>query len=138
MSDNNWLMTGMWYRYAGNATPVHYHSDRFSSSSNARNGTLRPLADANQPSVDVGNIIGDYPDDDPTPDSYKHATTGTGREPAGLQRVVTVDPLRVYVGDGSAEAPIHFTITFEAPGPMYGGELQLTVPTHIQPGSIDD
>ena len=45
--------------------------------------------------------------------------------PDGLKREVTVSPSRVFVGE-KMKYPVK--ITFVAPGPMYGGDLEVTIP----------
>ena len=79
--------------------------------------------------VNVGRILGTKPA--PAMPAEDNTTRDT------LDRVIDIDPATVYVGEGSPEAPIHFTITFEAPGPMYSGSLVLTIPVGLQPDNTD-
>ncbi len=76
---------------------------KFLFSESTRNDVLSPLPD--DPVVRVGNIIGDK--DNP-------------RDP--LERKLTIEPGRVFPGEENTE----FTLTFTAPGPMYGSSLDIS------------
>ena len=115
-----------------NGTANDYSDDyaniRFTCSSSAKNGTLIRLSDAVE--VKVGNILGNRDladaDNDGQPDGAKT------RDP--LIREVKVTPARVFIGDTN----ISVQIVFEAPGPMYGTTLVLTIPTALQAGATSD
>ncbi|MYE89433.1 T9SS type A sorting domain-containing protein [Candidatus Poribacteria bacterium] len=83
----------------------------FSSSSMAMNGTFLLLADANQPKVNVGNILGD-----------KGATDGSRDT---LDKKVVITPKQEFVGEMNTK----FTISFTAPGPIYAAGTTAAVLT---------
>ncbi len=89
---------------------VMYFGYQFQCSEAPRDRVLSLLSA--QPVVRVGNIIGDGP----------VATTADTRDP--LTRELKITPGRVFPG----EEKTRFTLTFTAPGPMYGGELVLSFP----------
>ncbi len=82
---------------------VMYASYNFQCSETTRTGVLNLLAFP--PVVRVGNIIGD---------------TANSRDP--LKRELKITPDRVFPG----ETKTRFTLTFTAPGPMYGDKLILS------------
>ncbi len=124
-------------------TPSTYRDNfaniEFPCSSNARNGTLSALKAhrTNKVYVKVGNILGDRDltrDTDPqngVPDAFQTRNRLTTRDP--LIREFKVTPGRVFPGDKN----IPVTITFEAPGPMYGSSLIITIPTSLVPDTFD-
>ncbi len=85
----------------------------FEASSSARNGTLIRLA-AGSPMVRVGSIVGDGKGD---------ALRDT------LERKLVITPKRVF----SEEKNHSFNMIFEAPGPMYGRTIVVTVPGALAP-----
>ena len=95
----------------------------FTSSSSARGGNLRLLADANQPSVMVGNIHG-----------TNGPTTVDDKMADPLSRNVEITPVKVYPG----EKKHRFTITFTAPGTMDDSTLEITIPPGLQPDGDPD
>ena len=108
---------------AGDATDdVRYRNYEFEGSSSRKDGTLVRLAA--QPAVRVGNILGDYR----APAGVQY----TGRSNQ-LERKVAITPLKVYPGETNHK----FTITFTAPGPMYGAALAITVPDAIGPAALN-
>ena len=107
-------------------TPVPAGSYRFSSSSRTKNGSLRLLVDANQPSVAVGNIIG-AKGGTALSTSASDAATASARDTR--DREVTITPSEVFVGEMNHK----FSISFTAPGPMDGGTLTIPIPDGLQP-----
>ncbi len=85
---------------------VKYASYKFQCSETTRNDVLGLLSFL--PEVRVGNIIGNGP-----------LTTDPNRDP--LTRELKITPARVFPG----ETNTRFTLTFTAPGPMDGGQLEL-------------
>ncbi len=77
---------------------IAYATDEFLCSESTRNDVLGLLPPSSYPVVRVGNIIGG----------------GTDRDP--LERKLTIEPGRVFPGETDTE----FTLTFTAPGPIYG------------------
>ena len=96
------------------------HAYPFSSSSMAKNGTFIRLSA--HPMVNVGNISGDKAD----------GNRGT------LDTKVVISPKQAFVGDANQK----FDISFEAPGPMYGATLAITLDDGVAPaigsGATDD
>ena len=96
---------------------------QFTSSSSARGGNLVRLR-STQPTVTVGNILGQKLVDSPA----------TFSDP--LDRTVEITPATVYPG----EEDHRFTITFTAPGPMGAAAdngLAVTVPSDLLPDPFD-
>ena len=102
-----------------------YANIEFQCSSSARNGTLILLlahrAQSNKVNVKVGNILGDR-DLAADADNDGELDEPPTRDP--LIREFKVTPARVFPGDKN----IPVTITFEAPGPMYGSLLDIDIP----------
>ena len=93
---------------------VEAYSYEFTSSSMAMGGTHIRIG--SQPMVYVGNILGD-----------KGLVGGTFRDT--LDRKVVITPAEVFQG----EADRRFSISFEAPGPIYDGNLEIAIPADVQP-----
>ena len=113
----------------------NYHNFEFTVSSMARNGTLSRLAE--KVNVRVGSILGDRDlviDDNGNgvPDAFQTRDRLITRDP--LIREFKVTPARVFLD----EENIRFRITFEAPGPMYGFPLAITIPPALQTPDFDD
>ena len=87
----------------------------FEASSSARNGTLIRLA-AGSPTVRVGSIVGDGKGDN---------LRDT------LERKLVITPKRVF----SEEQNHAYNMIFEAPGPMYGKSMVITVPSALAPAA---
>ena len=107
------------------ANDIPYAGDEFLSSSKSKNGTHLLLSA--HPSVRVGNILG----------TRTEANKKTSRDNA--TRTVTIKPDRVFM-DEKMKYPVK--ITFVAPGPMHGGNLEVTIPNGLLPapfsGPFDD
>ncbi len=106
-----------------------YATISFQCSSSARNGTLSRLSDTVE--VKVGNILGNRDlatdlNEDGEPDDPET------RDP--LIREFKVTPARVFTGDEN----ISVQIVFEAPGPMYGSDLDITIPPALQASQASD
>ena len=115
---------------ADNPTTPSTYSDNYANiqficSSSGRNGTLSRLSGS--VGVHVGSILGNR--DLATTDNQGQLTAAETRDP--LIREVKVTPGRVFPGDEN----IPVTITFEAPGPMYGSTLTLTIRAAFLPAS---
>ena len=110
-------------------TPVATRPYTFSSSSRTKNGSLRLLADANQPMVSVGTILGAKGDNDgATPPVF---TSDSLRDT--LDRKVAITPDEVFAGEMNHK----FSISFTAPGPMGGSTLTIPIPDGLRPASGD-
>ena len=96
------------------------HPYGFSSSSMALNGTFIRLADANQPKVNVGSMLGG-----------KGVTVTNPR--ATLETEVMITPTQEFVG----EMNTRFAISFTAPGPIYGGTLIIHLDQGVAPATAD-
>ena len=105
-----------------------YANIGFQCSSSAKNGTLIRLSDSVE--VKVGNILGDR--DLATTDDQGQLTATETRDP--LIREVKVTPARVFIGDTN----INVQIVFEAPGPMYGTTLAITIPAALEAAAAAD
>ena len=108
----------------------NYAKIQFQCSSSARNGTLSRLSGSVE--VKVGNILGDRDlvvdgNGDGVPDAFETRDPFTTRDP--LIREFKVEPGRVFPEDEN----IPVTITFEAPGPMYGSTLNIIIPNSFMP-----
>ena len=108
----------------------------FRCSSSARNGTLTRLSAhvTDKVYVKVGSILGDRDlivddNDNGVPDAFETRNPLTTRDP--LIREFKVTPGRVFPGDKN----IPVTISFEAPGPMYGSSLTITIPADLLPAN---
>ena len=112
---------------AANSAHTDYANDYanipFTCSSSGRNGTLSRLSGSVE--VKVGNILGDR--DLAATNNRGQLTDDETRDP--LIREFKVTPGRVFPGDKN----IPVTITFEAPGPMYGSTLTITIPIGFRP-----
>ena len=98
----------------GPDTSPDYQEYRFYSRSNAKDGTPTPLKPTNdipepQPYVRVGE-----------------AAAGTG--------TATITPATVY----QAETGHDFRIFYTAPGPMYGSQIRITIPSSLIPAEDED
>ena len=102
-------------------TPLPYAPYQLTASSKAKNGTLVSLDSDKQASVRVGNILGSRIE------TAANAKLNITRDTT--IRKVEIDPPVVHQG----EMKRNFTIKFTAPGPMYGGTLEIGIPTGIQP-----
>ncbi|MYE87693.1 hypothetical protein F4X33_01675, partial [Candidatus Poribacteria bacterium] len=118
----------------GDSYADDYANIRFHYSSSARNGTLTRVSP--QVLVKVGNILGDRDLSDGDPNDPSDLPDGqpdgdATRDP--LIREFKVEPGRVFPGDKN----IPVRIVFEAPGPMYGSELDITIPSALQTDPFD-
>ena len=84
---------------------IPFYRYTFGASSRQMNGTLLPLT-AGSPSIDVGNIRGDT-----------------------LDKKVVVKPDEVFIGETNHK----ITVSFTAPGPMYGAVLGVPIPDGLRP-----
>ena len=87
-----------------------YEAYTFSSSSMALNGTFIRLADANQPKVNIGNILGDK---------------GVADSRDTLDKKVVITPKQEFAGEMNTK----FTISFTSPGPIYAAGTNAAVLT---------
>ncbi len=110
-----------------------YANVEFLCSSSARNGTLILLsahrAQNDKVNVKVGNILGDR---DLVTDADNDGVLDAAPTRDPFIREFKVTPARVFPEDEN----IPVTITFEAPGPMYGSELDITIPDTFQRSSF--
>ena len=111
---------------------VPYAEDTFQASSSAKNGTLLRLL-AGSPAVRVGNILGDKTKQlgtDGVVDGSDADTDYVGRDT--LERKVTITPKHVFQGEKDHK----FTVSFTAPGPMYGAVLRVPIPAGLRPTAV--
>ena len=118
------VQTGVPSMLTGTGETASYGYE-FSSSSMAMNGTFIRLADANQPTVNVGNMLGNKTD---------AAGTAVAGSRDTLDRKVVITPKQEFEG----ETNTRFAISFTAPGPIYGGSLTITLDEGVQPGTTGD
>ena len=105
-----------------NNIPIWAYEYEFSSSSMGKNGTFIRLADANQPKVRVGSILGNK--------GARHTTVARSFPSRDtLDRKVVITPKQAFVG----ETDTKFTIEFTAPGPIYPGRITITPDAGVAP-----
>ena len=109
----------------GSERTIKAYGYTFSTSSMALGGTHIRIG--SQPKVYVGNILASSGDLD--------TVTGarlTAKLRDTLKTKVTVTPATMFQG----EKDHRISISFEAPGPMYGGILSLPIPGDAQPAAV--